>query len=78
MLYRKPEKTNSPSIGSSQANGSGRVIGSGRAIDKRAVPKERDGAKNPWKAMVRLGEDYNNNMEQQRQAKKAENKFLLK
>jgi hypothetical protein len=71
MLYRNPEKTNSPSKGSTG-------IGSGRAIDKRAVPVERDGAKNPWKAMVWLGEDYNNNMEQQRQAKKAENKFLLK
>jgi hypothetical protein len=72
MLYRNPNVNKSP-------NTKGGSIGRDLDTDsKRAVPRERDGAKNPYKAMVRLGEEFNINIEQQKRAAKMENKALLK
>ena len=50
----------------------------GASSKNRDMPIEADGGRNPWKALVRLGEEFNNNIEIQKKQEKMENRALLK
>lgn len=66
MLYRNPGQSTEGSKQQSNSNAN------------REVPKERDGANNPWKAMIKLGEENHKYHEMEKRQLKAQNKASLK